>query len=340
MQRREFLHALAGGSLALPIAAQAAGPAARIITVNGPIAAADLGIALTHEHVLVDTAGAGEAGLHRHDVDKIVAAALPHLKQAYAFGVRAFFECSPQFLGRDPRVLRRLSTSTGLHMVTNTGLYGYSGSAIDRYLPPYAFTESAAELAARWTIEAREGVDGTDARPGFIKCAVHPQPALSDVDRKLVEAAALAHAATGLTIAVHTGGGPGLTQLDLLRAAGVAPHAWVWVHANFARDNDLFAAADRGAWLSFDSIKPETLQSHLRLCEEMRRRGHLRRVLISHDAGWYNPTKPEGGPFRPYDLIFTKFVPALREQGFTAADIDQILRANPASAFAVGQRLL
>lgn len=145
MKRREFLHAIAGAEFALSAHSHAASPGARIITVNGPIPAAELGIALTHEHVLVDSVGAAEAGLHRHDIERVCAAALPHLQQAFALGVRSIFESSTQFLGRDARVLRRLSAATKLHLVTNTGLYGWRQGKylIDRLLrenPAQAFS--------------------------------------------------------------------------------------------------------------------------------------------------------------------------------------------------------
>ena len=46
---------------------------------------------------------------------------------------------------------------------------------------------------------------------------------LSDIDRKLVEAAAIAHKATGLPIASHTVDGTAAHQsLDVLDAQGVA----------------------------------------------------------------------------------------------------------------------
>ena len=101
--------------------------------------------------------------------------------------MKAVFECTPAYLARDPRVLLRLADETGLHLVTNTGLYGVRQN---RFLPPYAFTESARELGARWIREAREGIEGTEVRPGFIKSGVDLDPELSPLHRKLVEAAA------------------------------------------------------------------------------------------------------------------------------------------------------
>lgn len=338
MQRRTFLHRL--GSTALAVAVGARGEVAKatapaIQTVRGRIAAAELGRTLAHEHVLVDFIGADKVSASRYDADEVFRVALPHLKQARELGARALVECTPAFLARDPRLLVRLSEASGLHIVTNTGLYGARKNI---FLPPYAHTESAEQLSARWIAEAREGIGDTGVRPGFIKSGVDADAVLSPVQRKLVAAAALAHAATGLTIAVHTGRGPGLEELDVLREHGVAAEAWVWVHAQGAKDDELFAAADRGAWISCDGLNRNSVTRHLHLCREFKARGQLGRVLLSHDAGWFDPAKPGGGTFRPYDLLFAVFLPLLRENGFSAAEIDGMTVRNPAEALTVRVR--
>jgi phosphotriesterase-related protein len=89
-------------------------------------------------------------------------------------------------------------------------------------VPSFAFTETAEQLAARWIREAERGIDGTPIKPAFMKIGVDDAP-LSDIDAKLVRAAALTHRRTGLPIASHTGtGAAALAELDLLggRAAG------------------------------------------------------------------------------------------------------------------------
>lgn len=308
-----------------------------LMTVAGPIEASAAGMALSHEHVLVDFIGADQAGPHRYDSNKVFEAVRPHLARAYELGVRLFVECTPEYLGRDPRLLQRLSEKTGLHILGNTGLYGARNG---KFLPPYVATETAEQLAARWITETRDGIDGTGIRPGFVKCGVNTGAELSAVDRKLVEAAALTHRETGLTIAVHTGAGPGLAQLEILKAHGVAPAAWIWVHAQSARDADILAAAKQGAWVSFDGLRPETMKRHLELCLLLREQKRLDQVLLSHDAGWYDPAKPEGGTFRDFELLFTQFIPALQQAGFTEAEIKQLVTDNPARAFTVGRRLL
>jgi len=311
--------------------------AGEIMTVTGPVPTADFQLVLTHEHILVDFVGAAEAGPHRYDADTVYQAVLPHLERARERGVDLLVECTPAYLGRDPRLMKRLSETTGVRILTNTGLYG---AGRNRFLPDFAHTESAEELAARWIAEWNEGIDGSGIRPGFIKIAVDVEPDLTPLHRKLVVAAALAHRATGLTIACHTGRGPGLAQLAVLREEGVAPSAWIWVHAQNATDEDLLAAAHAGAWVSFDGLRPNSLERHLHLCQLLREHGLLDRVLLSHDAGWYDPGKPEGGEFRDFELLFTEFLPLLREHGFTPAEEDMLLRGNPMRAFAVKMRLL
>lgn len=327
--------ALRGRAEAKTAADKADGEGRWIQTVRGIIAATELGRTLAHEHVLVDFVGAEQVSPTRYEADEVFRVVLPHLKQARELGARALVECTPAFLARDARLLVRLSEASGLHLLTNTGLYGARKNI---FLPAYAHTESAEQLAARWTAEARDGIADTGVRPGFIKSGVDAEPVLSAVQRKLVAAAALTHAATGLTIAVHTGRGPGLEQLEVLKEHGVGAAAWVWVHAQGAKDEDLVAAAERGAWIACDGLSRTSVTRHLHLCREFKRRGLLGRVLLSHDAGWFDPAKPGGGAFRGYDLLFAVFLPLLRENGFSEADIELVTVRNPAEAFAVRVR--
>ena len=74
-------------------------------------------------------------------------------------------DCTPAYIGRDPRVLQKLARQTGLHILTNTGYYG---GANDKFVPKHAYEESAAQLAARWVGEWKNGVEDTGVKPGFL----------------------------------------------------------------------------------------------------------------------------------------------------------------------------
>jgi phosphotriesterase-related protein len=330
--RREWLagcFAVMGAVVASPAVAQ---PAARraIETVGGAIDPAQLGVTLMHEHVLVDFIGAAEVSSARYDADAAFTRALPFLRQAKAHGCATLVECTPAFLGRDPRLLRRLAQASGLHILSNTGYYGANN---DKHLPPHAFTETPQQLAARWIREHEHGIDDTGIKPGFMKIGVDAGP-LSDVDAKLVRAAAIAHKATGLPIAVHTGNGiAALEEIDILERAGVPLSAFIWVHAHSEPDAMLHQkAAARGAWVEFDGLGPKSVDRHVALVLAMRQAGRLDRVLVSHDAGWYHVGEPNGGEFRGFDTLFTAFVPALKAAGLSETDIGQLLVDNPRRA--------
>jgi predicted metal-dependent phosphotriesterase family hydrolase len=223
-------------------------------TVRGPLETRNLGTTLVHEHVLVDFGGAATASRSRYDAEAVYRTVLPQLEELARRGCRTLFECTPAYLGRDPQLLRRLADASGLQIVTNTGYYG---AAKDIAVPKHAYAESAAELAARFVAEFRNGIEGTGIRPGFVKVGVDAGP-LSAIDRKLVEAGALAHRDTGLTLAIHTGDGRAAIEIvRVLAERGVAPSAYVWVHAQNEPDRATRGwAAQQGVFVELDGVSP------------------------------------------------------------------------------------
>ncbi len=306
------------------------------MTVRGPIPAESLGITLPHEHIFLDFIGADQVSHARYDSDEVCAAVLPHLQQYKNIGGQSLVECTPAFIGRDPLLLRRLAESSGLQILTNTGYYG---AAQNKYLPRHAYTETASQLSARWLKEWHDGIEGTPVRPGFIKIGVEAGP-LSELHRKLVQAAGRTHLDSGLTIAAHTGdGAAALDELATLTQLGVAPKAFIWVHAQNEKNAEIhLQAASQGAWVEFDHVTPQSVAEHVRLVRHLKDRGLLHQVLVSHDGGWYEAGKPNGGDFRPYDTVFKEFVPALMRDGFSDHEVHQLLVINPREAFTIRER--
>lgn len=333
--RREWLASSLGWVAATGVPWRVDEP--RIESVTGPRAAHELEIVLPHEHILVDFIGAEAATRDRYDPDEVARVALPHLRRIREQGIGTVFECTPAYLGRDPRLLKRLAEESGLILVTNTGYYAANGG---KHLPAHARTESADELAARWIAEARDGIDGTGIKPGFIKIGVDAGP-LDAIGRTLIQAAARTHRATGLTIAAHTGDGrAAMDQLDVLTEEGVDPSAWIWVHAQSEKDVALHRrAAERGAWVEFDGLAPESVEEHVARVGQLRQANLLSRVLVSHDAGWYHVGEPGGGSYRGYETLVEAFLPALRESGYSAEEVARLTHANPARAFTPARRL-
>jgi predicted metal-dependent phosphotriesterase family hydrolase len=306
-----------------------------IQTVNGRIKANSLGNALPHEHIMVDFIGASEVSPLRYDSREVYQRALPFLNDLSARGCKAFFDCTPAYLGRDVKILQRLSSASGLHIITNTGLYGARDNA---FIPWNLMQKNSQQLAAIWIKEARRGIDGTNILPGFIKIGVD-RGSLSEFHAILAEAAALTHLKTGLSIASHTGPAEAAyQQVEILRKNGVSPEAFIWVHAQEEKDNQHhFTLANKGVWIEFDGIsdKTESIERHLNHLLAMKSANLLHKVLISQDSGWYNVGEPNGGNFKDFNAIYDKFVPAMRKHKFTESEIDLLLVKNPARAFLI-----
>jgi len=297
-------------------------------SVTGPIPATGLGLTLAHEHVF-SRFGADPSDAPTYDEAEIRAIIGPYLSYLRALGVRTIADATAMRFGRHPHLLRDLSRASGVQILTNTGVYG---AADDRYVPGDAREATPAQLADAWIREVRDGIGDTGIRPGFIKIGVDAGP-LSALDRRLVEAGARTHAATGLLLAVHTGdnGVAVREQMEVLTSQGVSAAAWMWVHASASNDDALlWEVAGNGGWLGLDSLRPETFDRHVALVLEARRRGLLGRVLLSHDGNsWPAP----GRLPRDYDLLLTSGRRRLRQEGLSEAELHQVLVDNPREAF-------
>ena len=305
--------------------------AGTVQTVTGPIAASQLGVTLMHEHIVTDLRAPVDRRPGDYDRDEAIHVALPHLEALRNAGCRTLVEITPIHIGRDPLALRTLSEKSRLNIVCATGIYG---AAKQQFIPGYAHDESAEQLAERYAREFREGIGTTGVKPGIIKTGVNSATPLPQIERKLVQAAALAHQQTGLTVASHTGpGAPALEELEILASMGVAPKSFIWVHAQSEKDHAIHRRVARaGAWVEFDGVGPKSIDWHVDCVQTMAEAGLLHRTLVSQDAGWYRPGEPRGGDYRGYTLLLEEFVAKLSTSGFSDEEMDQLLVKNPAVA--------
>lgn len=305
----------------------------QIMTVTGSIPFQKVGFTLPHEHIM-SIFGGPIAQHAKYNEEELFGIVIPYLKKLKKLGLTTLCECTAAYFGRRADLLKTISLETGIHILTNTGYYG---AAKDRYLPDHAKIESVDQLTQRWLSDWENGIDGTDIRPGFIKIGVD-SGTLSPIDLKLVRAAAQTHLHSGLTIAAHTSGSTdaAFDQLQALKEEGVHPSAWIWVHAHNVKAHDaLLYVAKAGAWIEFDGIKESSLDRHIELVNLMKKHGHLNQVLLSHDG---NSFRYGDRPFKPYESIFTHFVPRLKEEGYTHKELVQLTTINPRKAFTIQVR--
>ncbi len=315
-------------------------PAEYIMTVKGPIPASEMGITLTHEHVLVDFIGADSTGYHRWDKEEVALKVVPFLSEIKEHQVSTLVECTPAYVGRDPWLLKALSEQTGMNLITNTGYYGANNN---HFVPSHFHQMSAEEVSKLWIEEFENGIDGSGVRPGFIKIAVDSRDTLSALHYKIITAAALTHQQTGMVIASHTGpDAPAFEQISVLQSHGIDPSSFIWVHAQGGSLEGNIKAAQLGTWISLDNVNlnretgsAQDVEWYASRIAALKDAGFLHRVLISHDAGWYKPGEENGGEFRGFTGIFTGLVPALLSHDFSEQEIDLLLVDNPRKAFSL-----
>ncbi|HET6767704.1 MAG TPA: hypothetical protein VFH08_09905 [Chitinophagaceae bacterium] len=301
-----------------------------INSVTGPVTVSAGQTWLSHEHILVDFIGADSIDPKRWNHDSVINATLKYLEEIKSHNVKYFVDATPAYLGRDALLLEKIAKRTGLTIITNTGFYG---AVNNKYVPAFAFGKTAEELAEIWINEFMNGIDGTTIKPGFIKISVDASDTLDSIDQKLVKAAALTHLQTGLTIASHTGEAKGLwPQLKILREMNVSPKAFIWVHAQNEKDNNNYLlAAKQGCWISLDGLGWE-LEKHVEKILFAKEHKILDRILLSHDAGWYDPQK-QIQKIEPYTNIFSQLYPVLMSKGFSKEEFDLLISQNPSNAF-------
>ena len=77
----------------------------------------------------------------------------------------------------------------------------------------------------------------------------------------MVEAAAITHLATGLSIGIHTGNGQAaMEELRIIGSKGVNAEAWIWIHAQNEQNRELhIRAAKAGGWVSYDGVNSNSI---------------------------------------------------------------------------------
>lgn len=308
-----------------------------IQTVNGPVEADSLGLILPHEHLFVDLRGPLTPGYATGDPEEVGQLLKPYLDAAHDAGVTALVECSTSGVGRNMAVLHHLATLTPIRIIAPSGVYR------EAFIPPDQRDMSVEALAEKWIRELTEGLDGTSIKAGFIKIAMSDDGPTALEERSL-KAAAKASQQTNAVIGSHTiGGRVARAEMDILEAAGLDLSRFIWIHAHSDPDMSVhLEAVRRGAWIEFDAIgaldwfpeQSKMIDFVIHLLEA----GYGEQILLSHDAGWYEPGRPGGVPqggVRGYTALIDQFIPALRERGVGEAIIRQLTVTNPAHAFAM-----
>lgn len=335
-------------------------------TVTGPITPDQLGVTLTHEHILndvtswahetssigLDPAGFAAAPVStqllwdlRHDpfanLDNCrlddEPLAVEEIQHFASVGGRTVVDATGLGIGRDLQGLARISAATGINIIAGTGYY------LDAAQPNEVRGLGPESICQRILDDLRDGEDGI--RPGIIG-EIGVGAHFTGQERASLHGAFLAQVETGLPIQVHLPAWFRLADdvLDLADHCHVDPTKLVLCHMGPSGDDLDYQERilSRGVWVQYDMIGMEVYyadqcvqcpsdEDNARWLSRLVQRGHITQLLMSQDIFLKSLLRSYGGP--GYAHMLQYFVPRLHRQGLTADDTHQLLVTNPRALF-------
>lgn len=335
-------------------------------TVRGPVGVDDLGITLTHEHLLNDVSSwwtrststgiepdefaaaplseellwdlrqdpfGNRANLALDDV----AVASEELARFAVLGGRTVLETTGWGIGRDLSGLKEISERTGVHVVAGTGFYLESSHPVD------VVALGADGVTERILADVRDGENGV--RPGIIgEIGVSADFTLAE--QVSLRGALAAQAQTGLPVQVHLPAWLRLagTVLDLVESVGADAAKVVLCHMGPSGEDPDYqrAVMDRGAWVQYDMLGMEVYYAdqgvqcpsddqnaaHL---ARLVQRGYGHQLLLSQDVFVKSLLRRHGGP--GYAHLLQYFAPRLLRHGLDEAQVLSLMSDNPRCLF-------
>ena len=334
-------------------------------TVLGTVHPDQLGVTLTHEHLLIDLAFHREppseaflreiynrpvtletVGYLRHygypnrdDVQLLdIETAIEEIGLYKQHGGVSVVDATSIGISRDPVALARIARATGLNIIMGSSYYVGSSH------PQDMSDRTEDEIFEQIVEDVTAGVDGTGIRSGIIGEVGCNFP-LSDNERKVVRASGRAQRATGAPFLIH----PGRDEtspfeiIEILRDVGADLSRTIMGHIDrtvFVREN-LKGIADTGCYLEWDLFGSEqSLYVHnlsIDMPSDAKRmddigwvieQGHGDRVVVAQDVCNKKQLIRYGG--YGYAYILASILPRMRRRGFTEESIHRILVDNPA----------
>jgi phosphotriesterase-related protein len=335
-----------------------------VTTVLGPVDPGQIGLTLTHEHLLIDlhvvfVAPGTEAGrriaeqpvrldnlgwirvnwssnrdnLVQTDVDLAVREATRYREA----GGGTIVDATSIGIARNPRALAEISRRAGVHVVMGAGFY--VGPA-----HPAGFSKRSEESIADEIIrDVTVGVDDTGVRSGIIGEIGCSWP-WTEVEKKSVAAAVAAQRATGAPLLIHPGRDE-KAPIEIVRfidreGADLGRTVMSHVDIRVYDRGILRELAATGIYIEYDTFGLESpypphapntfMPSDYQRIEQLMwliEEGYLERIVLAHDNCSKHRLREFGG--HGFDHIPTTIVGWMKRRGLTQAQIDTMLVENP-----------
>ena len=289
-------------------------------TIQERLEPAALGVTYIHEHLWCNP----PAWLRDRDPDLVLQdlhASAREVENFLAAGGRSLVDMTALDYGRDIHAQLQIAAMTGLTLIVTTGFNK------GLFFPAWVEHTGEREIAGWMIAELTEGIQGTRAKAGLIKVGAGYNK-VSEAEKKVMRAAAIACRETGAPVAAHTEAGTmSLELLEYMKNLGVNPEQVIIAHADRNIDHWLMKKiASRGAYVEFDGpskIKYYPDQARVEAIMQLIEAGFAGNIVVSGDMARRSYLQAYGGgPGLTY--IIDTFIPRLKEE-FAAQDIEPAL---------------
>ena len=258
-----------------------------IQTVTGEISKKEIsGNALIHEHICCvsnDMLHAfGKRWLDKEELLRHAAKILTDMKNKYSLDL--LVDATPIDLGRDVKLLKRISELTGVKIVASSGLYMYSSMV--------TLSNVEEDIADWFYDECVRGMENSEILPGILKCAADNSN-IAEENEKRIGAMARVQAKTGLPIYLHTlhQGDSAIKALKIMLSRGADPKKIIIGHFDDTFTYDYARIfLDQGCRISIDrcNYKETYAEQVAKMLIILHEAGYGEQLLLSNDACLYS----------------------------------------------------
>ena len=286
-----------------------------------------------HEHIVCKNSSMDQAFPDWFNRQDVLSSAVNELRYTKQQGLQTIVDATPINLGRDIRLLKEVSEKSGVNIIASTGFYHFD----EWFLKGWTIDNLVDQLIP----EVEEGIQGTDIKPGVIKCASDTE--ITPTNEKLLRVAARLHKQCRLPVITHSSASfkSGIPQLEILLDEGVESGKLVIGHCGDTTDmvyletllvSGCYIGLDR---FGIDSILPT--DSRIDVCVELLEKGYEDQLVISQDYIVFLDLFPEklsrkrlpsDDPWT-FHYILMDIIPKLIDKGVTEKQIKKLTNENP-----------
>jgi phosphotriesterase-related protein len=227
-----------------------------------------------------------------------------------------------------------LEKKSGINIIASTGFLYVE--------EPFLIGWEIEDLLNQLVPEVDEGIQGTNIKPGVIKCASETE--ITPTNEKLLRVAARLHKYSRLPVITHSSSinKNGLSQLGILLDEDVDVSKLVIGHCGDTTDVVyLESLLEYGCYIGLDRFGIDMMlptKSRINVFVELLEKGYEKQIVISQDycefLDWFPPERFVAMKKSPenkwsFHHILVDIIPTLFDKGISKKQIDQITIENP-----------